>query len=178
ATPGKGTNVPLYILGSSLFGARLAAQLGLPSAFASHFAPAALQDAVAIYRREFKPSAQLDAPHVIAGVNVIAADSASEAQAMFQATKRARVSLFFGGGTREFTDDEADMILDSPQGRHMAQMMTYSAVGTPDVVIDYLESFGKHADADELIVAHQSPGTQDRLRSVELLAQAAGLVAV
>jgi len=114
---------------------------------------------------------------VIAGVNVIAADSASEAQAMFQATKRARVSLFFGGG-REFTDDEADMILDSPQGRHMAQMMTYSAVGTPDVVIDYLESFGKHADADELIVAHQSPGTQDRLRSVELLAQAAGLVAV
>src|SRR3954468_3390234 len=81
ATPGKGTNVPLYILGSSLFGASLAAALGLPYAFASHFAPAALQDAVAIYRREFKPSAQLDAPHVIAGVNVIAADSASEAQA-------------------------------------------------------------------------------------------------
>src|SRR6059058_306368 len=74
ATPGKGTNVPLYILGSSLFGARLAAQLGLPYAFASHFAPTALQDAVAIYRREFKPSTQLDAPHVIAGVNVIAAD--------------------------------------------------------------------------------------------------------
>jgi len=178
ATPGKGTNVPLYILGSSLFGARLAAQLGLPYAFASHFAPAALQEAVAIYRSEFKPSAQLDAPHVIAGVNVIAADSASEAQAMFQATKRARVSLFFGGGTREFTDDEADMILDSPQGRHMAQMMTYSAVGTPDVVIDYLDSFGKHADADELIVAHQSPGTRDRLRSIELLAEAAGLVRV
>jgi luciferase family oxidoreductase group 1 len=119
ATPGKGTNVPLYILGSSLFGARLAAQLGLPYAFASHFAPNALQDAVAIYRSEFKPSAQLDAPHVIAGVNVIAADSASEAQEMFQATKRARVSLFFGNG-RVFTDDEADMILDSPQGgRHV-----------------------------------------------------------
>ena len=81
ATPGKGTNVPLYILGSSLFGARLAAQLGLPYAFASHFAPNALQDAVALYRREFRPSAQLDAPHVIAGVNVIAADSAAEAQA-------------------------------------------------------------------------------------------------
>ncbi|MEE9097823.1 LLM class flavin-dependent oxidoreductase [Pseudarthrobacter phenanthrenivorans] len=178
ATPGNGTNVPLYILGSSLFGARLAAQLGLPYAFASHFAPAALQDAVAIYRSEFKPSAQLDAPHVIAGVNVIAADSASEAQEMLQATKRARVSLFFGGGTREFTDDEADMILDSPQGRHMAQMMTYSAVGTPDAVIEYLDSFGKHADADELIVAHQSPGTRERLRSVELLAEAAGLVRV
>jgi luciferase family oxidoreductase group 1 len=177
ATPGKGTNVPLYILGSSLFGARLAAQLGLPYAFASHFAPNALQDAVAIYRREFKPSAQLDAPHVIAGVNVIAADSASEAQAMLQETKRARVSLFFGGG-REFTDDEADMILDSPQGQHVSQMMTYSAVGTPDAVMEYLDSFGRHADADELIVAHQSTGTEARLRSVELLAQAAGLARV
>jgi luciferase family oxidoreductase group 1 len=177
ATPGKGTNVPLYILGSSLFGARLAAQLGLPYAFASHFAPNALQDAVAIYRREFKPSAQLDAPHVIAGVNVIAADSASEAQAMLQETKRARVSLFFGGG-REFTDDEADMVLDSPQGQHVSQMMTYSAVGTPDAVMEYLDSFGRHADADELIVAHQSTGTEARLRSVELLAQAAGLARV
>ena len=110
--------MPLYILGSSLFGARLAAQLGLPFAFASHFAPNALQDAVAIYRREFKPSEQLDAPHVIAGVNVIAADSASEAQETFRDTLRARVSLFFGGG-RQFTDDEADMILDSPQGQHV-----------------------------------------------------------
>src|SRR5215216_6812907 len=87
ATPGKGTDVPLYILGSSLFGARLAAQLGLPYAFASHFAPNALQDAVAIYRREFKPSAQLEAPYVIAGVNAVAADTTDEAQEMFQATK-------------------------------------------------------------------------------------------
>ncbi len=177
ATPGKGTNVPLYILGSSLFGAKLAAQLGLPYAFASHFAPNALQDAVALYRREFRPSAQLDAPHVIAGVNVIAADSASDAQAMFQATKRARVSLFFGNG-RVFSDDEADMILDSPQGQHMAQMMKYSAVGTPDAVLDYLEEFTAHADADELIVAHQSAGVEDRLRSVELLAETAGLARV
>ncbi len=177
ATPGKGTNMPLYILGSSLFGARLAAQLGLPYAFASHFAPSALQDAVAVYRREFKPSVQLDAPHVIAGVNVIAADSTAEAQATLQATKRARVSLFFGGG-REFTDDEADMILDSPQGQHVSRMMTYSAVGTPDAVIEYLDEFGKHADADELIVAHQSTGAEARIRSVELLAQAAGLARV
>ena len=152
--------MPLYILGSSLFGARLAAQLGLPYAFASHFAPNALQDAVAIYRREFKPSAQLDAPHVIAGVNVIAADSAAEAQAMFRDTKRARVSLFFGNG-REFSDDEADMILDSPQGQHVPQMMTYSAVGTPDAVVEYLDEFTAHADADELIVAHQSTGTAE-----------------
>ncbi len=177
ATPGKGTNVPLYILGSSLFGARLAAQLGLPYAFASHFAPQALQDAVAVYRGEFKPSAQLDAPHVIAGVNVIAADTAAEAQAAFLATKRARVSLFFGGG-REFTDDEADMVLDSPQGQHISQMMRYSAVGTPDAVKEYLDEFAAHADADELIVAHQNTGTAQRLRSVELLADVAGLVRV
>lgn len=175
ATPGKGTNVPLYILGSSLFGARLAAQFGLPYAFASHFAPNALQDAVAIYRREFKPSEQLAEPYVIAGVNVIAADSAAEAQELFQAVKRARVSLFFGGG-REFTDDEADLILDSAQGQHVPQMMRYSAVGTPEMVREYLDEFTAHADADELIVAHQSTGIESRLRSVELLAQVAGLV--
>lgn len=80
ATPGKGTNVPLYILGSSLFGAQLAARLGLPYAFASHFAPAALRDAVAIYRRDFKPSEQLSEPYVIAGVNVTAADTNAEAR--------------------------------------------------------------------------------------------------
>ncbi|MEE2524250.1 LLM class flavin-dependent oxidoreductase [Pseudarthrobacter sp. J75] len=175
ATPGKGTNVPLYILGSSPFGARLAAQLGLPYAFASHFAPQALQDAVSIYRSEFKPSAQLAAPHVIAGVNVIAADTAAEAQAALRATMRARVSLFFGGG-REFTDDEADMVLDSPQGQHISQMMRYSAVGTPEAVKEYLDEFAAHADADELIVAHQSNGTAERLRSVDLLADVAGLV--
>jgi alkanesulfonate monooxygenase SsuD/methylene tetrahydromethanopterin reductase-like flavin-dependent oxidoreductase (luciferase family) len=89
--------------------------------------------------------------------------------------KRARVSLFFGGG-REFTDDEADMVLDSPQGQHIAQMMKFSAVGTPDVVHDYLDEFAAFADADELIVAHQSIGTGERLRSVELVAEVAGLI--
>ncbi|MCA4134968.1 LLM class flavin-dependent oxidoreductase [Arthrobacter sp. M4] len=172
ATPGKGTNVPLYILGSSLFGARLAAQLGLPYGFASHFAPAALQDAVAIYRREFQPSDQLSAPYVIAGVNVIAADTAAEAQEIFHSVKRDRVSRFLGGG-REFTDDEADLILDSAQGQHLIDMMRYSAVGTPDMVREYLDEFAEHADADELIVAHQSTGTEARLRSVELLAKVA-----
>ena len=113
---------------------------------------------------------------MIAGVNVIAADSAAEAQQMFHATKRARVSLFFGNG-REFSD-EADMILDSPQGQHVAQMMKYSAVGTPDAVLEYLDEFTAHADADELIVAHQSTGTGARLRSVQLLADVAGQVRV
>jgi alkanesulfonate monooxygenase SsuD/methylene tetrahydromethanopterin reductase-like flavin-dependent oxidoreductase (luciferase family) len=112
---------------------------------------------------------------VIAGVNVIAADSAAEAQSMFRDTLRARVSLFFGSG-REFTADEADMILDSPQGQHVSQMMTYSAVGTPDAVLEYLDEFTAHSEADELIVAHQSTGTEGRLRSVQLLAETAGLV--
>src|ERR1700709_2367373 len=89
ATPGKGTRVPLYILGSSMFGATLAAALGLPYAFASHFAPAALQEAVAAYRREFRPSAQLDAPYVIAGVNVIAADSEDTAREQLRLVLRA-----------------------------------------------------------------------------------------
>ncbi len=171
ATPGRGTNVPLFILGSSLFGAKLAAALGLPYAFASHFAPNALQDAVAAYRREFVPSAQLARPHVIAGVNVIIADTTIAAQAQFDAAKRARVSLLFGGSGRKFTDAEADMVLASPQGQHVTTMVKYSAVGTSAEVKDYLDAFGKHADADELIVAFQSTQIEQRLTSAHLLAE-------
>jgi luciferase family oxidoreductase group 1 len=176
ATPGKNTNVPLYILGSSLFGAKLAAALGLPYSFASHFAPNALQDAVAVYRREFQPSEQLAEPYVIAGVNAIAADTNEEAQEQFRIVRRSRVSLLFGRD-RTFTDEEADLILDSPQGQHVEQMVKYSAVGTPDAVTEYLEGFAKHADADELIVAFQAPTVAQRLRALELTAQAGGLAA-
>jgi luciferase family oxidoreductase group 1 len=169
ATPGKGTNIPLYILGSSLFGASLAAALGLPYAFASHFAPGALQDAVATYRREFKPSEQLDAPYVIAGVNVIAGETDSEASEMHRAVSRFRVARFLGG-EREFSDDEADAILASPQGRQIVQMMHYSAVGAPDTIKEYLDEFAVHADADELLVVHSAPTIETRLRSVDLVA--------
>jgi luciferase family oxidoreductase group 1 len=174
AIPGRGTNVPLYILGSSLFGAQLAAVLGLPFGFASHFAPAALQQAVARYRREFRPSEQLQEPYVIAGVNVIAADTDEDAQAQHLKVRRARVSLFLGRqqGGRTFTDEEADAILASPQGAPIADMMRYSAVGTPDAVRAQLEEFREHADADELIVVHASPSLEARLRSVDLLADA------
>ena len=170
ATPGKGTNVPLYILGSSMFGATLAAALGLPYAFASHFAPDLLQEAVESYRREFRPSAQLDRPYVIAGVNVVAADTADEAQEQFRATMRIRAAFLLARG-RTLSDDEADAILDSPAGHHVQQMLTYAAVGTAAEVGVYLEDFAKHADADELITAHQSPTADGRLRSVELLAR-------
>ena len=177
ATPGRGTNVPLYILGSSLFGARLAAALGLPFGFASHFAPGSLTDAVRIYRDEFRPSEQLERPHVIAGVNVIAADSDEEAQRQFLTTKRRRVGLLLGRG-RDYSDADADRILASPQGRHLVEMARYSAVGTPEVVREYLDRFTELADADELIVAHQASTTPERLRSIELLAEVSGLGAV
>jgi luciferase family oxidoreductase group 1 len=171
AIPGKGANVPLYVLGSSMFGATLAAALGLPYAFASHFAPNLLEPAVAAYRQEFQPSEQLDRPHVIAGVNVFAADTAEAAREQVQVARRARAVTLFGQ-RRPYTDDEADQLLASGAARHVDQMLTYAAVGTPGEVREYLDGFAKQADADELIVAHQAPTVEGRLRSVTLLAEA------
>ncbi len=171
AYPGKGTDVPLYILGSSLFGAGLAATLGLPYAFASHFAPAALHEAIALYRREFEPSAQLDKPYVIAAYNVLAADDQADAERQQQELMRSRVALLLRPGT-EYTDEQADALLRAPQAAHLHQMMTYSAVGTPDLVRDKVTEFAEQTGADELIIAHQGPTVEDRLRSTELLAEA------
>ncbi|MET0916197.1 MAG: LLM class flavin-dependent oxidoreductase [Jiangellaceae bacterium] len=173
AVPGKGARVPLYILGSSLFGAQLAAALGLPYAFASHFAPQALEAAVATYRREFKPSAQLDAPYVIAGVNVIAADTVRQAQENLEAVRRTMAVGLYGRG-QDFTDMEADVLLRRGAGQHIDQMLTYAAVGTAREVGDYLEEFRAQADADELITAHQAPTQEGRLRSITLTAEAMG----
>ena len=171
AIPGKGTEVPLYILGSSLFGAQLAAAFGLPYAFASHFAPAALEQAVAVYRRDFRPSAQLEAPYVIAAVNVITAETSGEAQARFYEAKRRRVQLLFSGG-RDLSEDEVDLLLDSPAGTQVEQMMRYSAIGTHDEVHDELRRFTDHARADELIIALADTDRRLGLRSLELLAGA------
>ncbi len=175
AIPGKGTNVPLYILGSSLFGARLAAALGLPYSFASHFAPQALQDAVALYRREFQPSEQLAEPYVIAGVNALAAPTTEEAEAIFKQSQRRRVTQLLGKD-RTYTDEEADLVLDSPAGQHIKMMGHYSGVGTPAEVRSYLDWFTEHAQADELIVATHAPTLDQRLRSFTLLAEAAELI--
>jgi len=169
AVPGAGTNVPLYILGSSLFGARLAAMLGLPYAFASHFAPAALLDAMAVYRGEFRPSTQLAEPYAIAAVNVIADDTDDEAQEQWTTVRRWRIARFVAPG-RDLTDEQADAVLASPQGQQIAQMMHYSAVGTPDHVRAYLTEFAELTGADELITAHASPTVGQRLRSVDLVA--------
>jgi luciferase family oxidoreductase group 1 len=177
AVPGKGSHVPLYILGSSLFGAGLAAALGLPYAFASHFAPAALEDALAVYRREFRPSGQLEQPYAIAGVKVIAADSQSIAREQLLRTRRVRAISLYGRGRRgqdtgDLTDEQADQLLAAGVGAQVDQMLTYAAVGTPAQVSDYLDGFIRRTGVDEVIVVHQAPAIEGRLRSVTLLAEA------
>ncbi|WP_433274578.1 LLM class flavin-dependent oxidoreductase [Pseudonocardia xinjiangensis] len=174
AVPGAGTNVPLYILGSSLFGAQLAAALGLPYAFASHFAPEALHAAIATYRQDFTPSEQLSAPYVMVGANVIAADDAEDAQKQFVTVRRARVRgmISRGPGTPNYTDAEIDAFLTTPNGRQIADMMKYTAVGTATQVREFLEEFADSTQADELIVAHHSQGIAERVRSAELTADA------
>jgi luciferase family oxidoreductase group 1 len=171
AIPGRGTNVPLYILGSSLFGAQLAALLGLPYAFASHFAPTALHEAVALYRREFRPSAQQGEARVLAGVNVVLGDTVAEAQEELHRLKVARVAALYGRGGRTLTDEEAETALRSGAAHHVDQMMTYAAVGTAPDVGTYLEQFAKQADADELVVVHHSSTLEGRLRSVRRTAE-------
>ncbi|MFG3340211.1 LLM class flavin-dependent oxidoreductase [Glycomyces sp. NPDC048151] len=168
--------VPLYLLGSSLFGAQLAAQLGLPYAFASHFAPDALFEAVAAYREQFQPSEQLAAPYVIAGVNVFAAEDRDEAEAQRETSYRNRARAFIKRGEvgREYTDAEIDAFLNSAAGSQLSAMTKYTATGTPDEVRDYLEDFADKVRADELITAHHAQHVPDRIRSVELTAKAVG----
>ena len=173
AIPGRGTRVPLYILGSSLFGAQLAARFGLPYAFASHFAPDALQQAVEVYRRDFRPSEQLAEPHVIAAVNVVVADEQEHAEALAASVLRSRVRSLasrvpaYAGQLDEGT---LDALMDSPVAAQARHMMTYSAVGDITTVRDYLGRFAEHARADEVMVTNAAPGLDNRLRALELLA--------
>jgi luciferase family oxidoreductase group 1 len=173
AIPGQDTNVPLYILGSSLFGAQLAAKLGLPFGFASHFAPQQLRDAVQIYRERFEPSKQLDRPYVIAGINVIAADTEAAAREQAQWRRRAFARALFSRPGRRLDDDALDLLLEM-QGMLVDQMLIYTAQGTPAAVKAAVEQFTTHADADELMVVHQAATLDARLRSLELLADVMG----
>ncbi|AGZ44238.1 MsnO8 family LLM class oxidoreductase [Actinoplanes friuliensis] len=174
AVPRAPEIVPLYILGSSLFGAQLAAQLGLPYAFASHFAPTHLHQAVEVYRETFQPSAQLEHPYVIAGANVFAADDHDVAEQQMKVAYRARTRAMISRGSvgQNFTDAEIDAFLASPNGRQLAAMTKYTATGTPGEVRAYLEDFAASCGADELIVAHYANDVADRVRSVELTGQA------
>ena len=177
AFPGKGTNVPLYILGSSLYGAQVAALLGLPYAFASHFAPDALEQAVQVYRSEFRPSAQLAKPHVLAGVNAIVADTAEEAARSQRKAQITRVKMFLSRGGRTLSDEEAEIVLDTPSGRQILNMMRYTAVGTPEVAETWLTEFAARVGIDELIVACPVVDREGWFRSFELLAERAAVAA-
>ncbi|MBC7309187.1 MAG: LLM class flavin-dependent oxidoreductase [Actinomycetales bacterium] len=172
AYPGRGTKVPLYILGSSLFGAQLAAAFGLPYAFASHFAPDALEQAVAVYRERFQPSEQLDRPYVIAALNVIAADTQDEARSLHDSVLRARVRMLAAQALRGRTIQDGDIpaLLDSPIGAQARHMMTYTAVGDRGGVADYLTWFEDHAQADELMITNAAPGLDARRRALEIVA--------
>jgi luciferase family oxidoreductase group 1 len=173
ATPGQGTRVPLFILGSSLFGARLAAELGLPYGFASHFAPDLLEEAVAVYRREFRPARDLAAPYVIAGLNVVAADAREDAEAAFASVLRFRVRALLGRGAA-LSDAEADALLATPAGARVKAMGTYTAIGTGPEVGAYARRFAERAHADELMTVHAAATVDARLRSMELLAAELG----
>ena len=171
AIPGANTNVPIYILGSSLFGASLAAKLGLPYAFASHFAPQHLEQATSHYRTHFQPSESLSAPYVIAGVNVTAADTTEAAAAEFDRVGLRRVKSFAGRG-KNFSDSQIKQIRDSYQGQQILDMLKYSAVGTASEVRDYLEDFQRLAQADELMISLQSTTHDEVLSSMKILASA------
>lgn len=173
AIPGKGSRVPLYILGSSLFGAQLAAQLGLPYSFASHFAPDALEIAVATYRREFRPSDQAPKPYVIAAVNAIAADSTPEATTLHDEVLRRRVVSLVKRNPqyrgRTFTPEEVDSLLDSPVADQAREMMRYVAVGDRTEVGDYLARFRDKADADEVMIAPHGLSVDQTVKTIEIL---------
>ena len=173
ATPGAGANVPLYILGSSLFGAQLAAMLGLPYAFASHFAPAALDEALAIYRERFEPSAVLAEPYAMCAYNVFAADSETEAELLASSMQQSFVALRTGNpgplpppvpGYRDSLPPQARQMLDG--------VLSATAIGTHDQVGEEMRAFVKRTDADELILTSSIFDHDARKRSLTIAADA------
>jgi luciferase family oxidoreductase group 1 len=177
AVPGAGIDVPVWILGSSLFGAQLAARLGLPFAFASHFAPAYLLDAAAVYRDEFRPSSRLERPYFMVGVNVIAAESDAEARWLFTSLQQAFLNVRHGRPAPLPPPIDPDALALSPMDKlGLAQMLAYSIVGDHDVVREGLAEVMTHTSADELIVASQIFDHSARLRSYEIAIGAAHTV--
>jgi luciferase family oxidoreductase group 1 len=173
ATPGADTNVPLWILGSSLFGAQLAAMIGLPFAFASHFAPAQMDAAIQIYRDTFKPSEQLSEPYVMLGFNICAADTDEEADFLRSSSLQSFVNLRRGTPGQLPPPVEGFEQSLSPGERQMVQDISRcSAVGSPKSVETKLSSFLAETGADELMVVSSVFEHPKRLRSYEIAAQA------
>lgn len=173
AVPGYGSHVPLYILGSSLFGAQLAAILGLPFAFASHFAPAAMMQAIDIYRSEFEPSDQLTQPYVILGFNICAADTTEEARYLRSSGLQAFLNLRFGNpGKLPPPVRDFESTLNAQQQQVMAQVSSASSVGDAQQVREDVDAFIAQTGADELIIVSQIYDLAARLRSYEIAKQA------
>jgi alkanesulfonate monooxygenase SsuD/methylene tetrahydromethanopterin reductase-like flavin-dependent oxidoreductase (luciferase family) len=154
----------------------LAALLGLPFAFASHFAPQALHSALRIYRERFTPSNVLSEPSAMAAISVIAADSTESAYKQFERRRRmfVRHRLSRPGAPR-LTDEQVDEFLRTPQAASIDEIFTYSAIGTPQHVIDVVKEFHMSTGVNEIITAHHAENTELRIRSIELLAEAAHL---
>ena len=173
AVPGAGLEVPIWILGSSTFGAQLAAALGLPFAFASHFAPTMLEQAIAIYREQFQPSEQLQEPYVMLGVNVFAAETEVEARRLFTSLQQAFINLRRGrpGPLRPPAEGFVETLV--PFERAMLDdMLSYSVVGTRDQVRDGITGIVARTGANELMIASQIYDHRARLASYEIAAQA------
>ena len=172
AVPGAGLDVPLWILGSSTFGAQLAAHLGLPFAFASHFAPQMMLQAIAIYRSTFRPSDQLQKPHVMLGYNVFAADT--DAEAAFQATSMQQAFVNLRSGQPSTLKPPVEGYLEQlgPQGRAMLNdVLSCSAIGSPATVAASMKQFIERTGADELMITSQIFDHAARLRSYDITAQ-------
>jgi luciferase family oxidoreductase group 1 len=175
AVPGYGTEVPLWILGSSTFGAELAAALGLPYAFASHFAPAALFEALDIYRREFKPSKQLERPYAMVGVNVVAAETDEEARRLFTTVQQSFTNLLRGSpGKLQPPIDNIEEYWTPAEKRQASRMLKYSIVGSREKVRGELEGFVTSTKADELMVVCSVYDHLARVRSYEIVAEIVG----
>jgi luciferase family oxidoreductase group 1 len=171
AVPGAGLKVPIWLLGSSTFSAQLAAMLGLPFAFASHFAPASLMEALAVYRSRFEPSAQLDRPYAMVGVNVFAADSDGEARRLITSLQQQFVNLRRGTpGPLQPPVDNMDDIWSPSERAGVEQSLAVSAVGTADMVERGLKTLIAQTGADELMVTGQIYDHAARLRSFEIAA--------
>jgi luciferase family oxidoreductase group 1 len=171
AVPGTGLQVPLWILGSSLYGAQLAAMLGLPYAFASHFAPAQLLEAIALYRARFRPSAQLERPYVMLGFNAFAADTMEQAQLLASSMQQAFVNLRSGHPAPLPAPVDGYYERLGPQERALLQVLTCTAIGPPPVIRQALREFIERTDADELIIASMIFDHAARRRSYELVAE-------
>ena len=171
AVPGGGLNVPIWILGSSTFGAQLAGILGLPYAFASHFAPDMLMQALAAYRQRFQPSEQLSAPYSMACVNVICADTDAEARRLFTSLQQAFANMMRNArGKMQPPIDDIETYWSGAEKAQAQHMLTYSFVGSPQTVKRELGEFLRVTGVDELMVTGSIYDHEARLRSFELLA--------